>query len=102
MLFAQSEKSLGSGLAERITAFQPLRRQTSHFKENVTRIVTTEELRYVEKSKEFPRRICELRTEEGYSIATFYTGRPDLRPGEYGLLYFKGIPGSGLPLVVKI
>lgn len=57
-----------------------------YFKENVMRIVTTEELRYVAKSNEFPRRIRELRTEEGYPIATFYTGRPDLRPGEYVLL----------------
>ena len=57
-----------------------------YFKENVLRIVTTEELRYVAKSNEFPRRIRELRTEEGYPIATHYTGRPDLRPGEYVLL----------------
>lgn len=27
-----------------------------------------------------------LRTEDGYPIATYYTGRPDLRPGEYVLL----------------
>jgi hypothetical protein len=58
----------------------------AYFKENVLRIVTTEEIRYVAKSNEFPRRIRELRTEEGFAIATFYTGRPDLRQGEYVLL----------------
>lgn len=36
--------------------------------------------------KEFERRVRELRTEEGYAIATKVTGRPDLRIGEYILL----------------
>jgi hypothetical protein len=56
-------------------------------KENVGRIVTTEELAYVSgEKKEFGRRTRELRTEEGYAIATKTTGRPDLRIGEYILL----------------
>ncbi len=58
----------------------------AYFQANVLRVVTTEEIRYVAKSNEFPRRIRELRTEEGFAIATFYTGRPDLGQGEYILL----------------
>ena len=53
--------------------------------ENVGQILTTEELAYVAKAKEFGRRIRELRTEEGYAISTRFTGRPDLRMGEYVL-----------------
>jgi hypothetical protein len=51
--------------------------------QNVGEIVTTEELAYVAKAKEFGRRIRELRTEQGYAIATMFTGRPDLKMGEY-------------------
>lgn len=51
--------------------------------ENVGQILTNEELAYVAKAKEFGRRIRELRTEEGYAISTRFTGRPDLRMGEY-------------------
>jgi len=54
--------------------------------ENVGKVVTTEELAYVAKgAKEFPRRVRELRTEFGYAIATCFTGRPDLRMGQYVL-----------------
>jgi hypothetical protein len=53
--------------------------------ENVGQVVTTEELAYVAKAREFGRRIRELRTEEGYAIATNFTGRPDLKMGEYVL-----------------
>lgn len=53
--------------------------------ENVGQVVTTEELAYVAKAREFGRRIRELRTEEGYAIATRFTGRPDLKMGEYVL-----------------
>ncbi len=57
------------------------------FKENVGRIVTTENLAYVaEGAKEFARRVRELRTEDGFPIATLFTGRPDLAMGEYVLL----------------
>ncbi len=52
---------------------------------NVGQIVTTEEIDYVAKIADYARRIRELRTEEGYAVATHYTGRPDLRPGEYVL-----------------
>jgi len=52
--------------------------------ENVGQIVTTEELSYVAKSaKEFARRSRELRTEDGYALATRFSGRPDLSAGEY-------------------
>lgn len=54
--------------------------------ESVGRVVTTEELAYVARDKrEFGRRVRELRTEQGYSIATRFTGRPDLRQGQYVL-----------------
>lgn len=58
-----------------------------HFlKENVGRIVTTEDLAYVAKgAKEFARRVRELRTEDGYAVSTRLTGRPDLGMGEYVL-----------------
>ena len=57
------------------------------FMENVGRIVTTEDLAYVAKgAKEFARRVRELRTEDGYAIATRFTGRPELAAGEYVLL----------------
>lgn len=56
-------------------------------KENVDKVVTTEELAYVSGDKsEFGRRTRELRTEEGYAVATRFTGRPDLNAGEYVLL----------------
>lgn len=54
--------------------------------ENVGKVVTTEELAYVAKdAKQYARRIRELRTEKGYAIATRFTGRPDLRVGQYVL-----------------
>lgn len=52
---------------------------------NVGQVVTTEELLYVAKSKEYGRRVRELRTEQGYPVATMFTGRPDLKMGEYVL-----------------
>lgn len=68
----------GGSTTSRILAF---------LRENVGKVVTTEELAYVAKNKkEFARRVRELRTEQGYSIATKVTGRPDLRVGEYILL----------------
>ncbi|WP_248914538.1 HNH endonuclease [Pseudomonas moorei] len=53
---------------------------------NVGRSVTGEELRYVAgNSTEWARRVRELRTEEGWSITTRTTGRPDLPIGAYVL-----------------
>jgi len=57
----------------------------SYLKKFVGEVVTSEELLYVAKAKEFGRRTRELRTEEGYAIATSFTGRPDLKMGEYVL-----------------
>lgn len=57
-----------------------------YLQENVGQTVTTEELAYVAQDrKQYARRTRELRTEEGYAIATRLTGRPDLRIGEYVL-----------------
>lgn len=58
----------------------------AYFQENVLKVITAEEVRYVARSSDFPRRTRELRTEDGFPIATHFTGRPDLRPGEYVLL----------------
>lgn len=53
---------------------------------NVGRGVTGEELRYVANNKtEWARRVRELRTEQGWPIATKTTGRPDLPVGVYAL-----------------
>lgn len=62
------------------------KRILQYLQENVGKIVTSDELSYVARNaKEFGRRSRELRTEEGYSIATRFTGRPDLGPGQYVL-----------------
>ncbi|MEN6355521.1 MAG: HNH endonuclease [Armatimonadota bacterium] len=53
---------------------------------NVERGVTGEELRYVANNKtEWARRVRELRTEQGWPVATKSTGRPDLSVGIYVL-----------------
>jgi len=58
----------------------------AYLKANVSQIVTTEELAYVSKdARQYARRTRELRTEEGYAIATRFNGRPDLKMGEYVL-----------------
>jgi len=59
-------------------------RLLTYLQENVGHVVTTEELAYVAKDRtEFGRRVRELRTEGGWPVATRFTGRPDLRSGEY-------------------
>lgn len=53
---------------------------------NVGKHVTGEELRYLVKDKsEWPRRIRELRTEEGWPILTKVSGNPGLPVGVYVL-----------------
>jgi len=56
-----------------------------YLKQFVGEVVTSEELYYVARAKEFGRRTRELRTEEGFAISTYFTGRPDLKMGEYVL-----------------
>jgi len=57
-----------------------------YFRVNVGHAVTGEELRYVGNDKtEWARRVRELRTEQGWPIATRNTGRPDLGIGVYVL-----------------
>ena len=67
------------------TALGSQGRVLKYLQANVGQIVTTEELIYVGQASESPRRARELRTEQGYAVATRFTGRPDLRPGEYVL-----------------
>jgi len=53
-------------------------------RKNAGSAVTGEELRYVGNDKtEWARRVRELRTEQGWPIATHNTGRPDLPIGVY-------------------
>ncbi|MEQ0770897.1 DNA mismatch endonuclease Vsr [Paraburkholderia tropica] len=55
-------------------------------KKNVGKPVTGEELRYVANDKtEWARRVRELRTEEGWAVATRNMGRPELPIGAYVL-----------------
>lgn len=73
-----------SGVKEKILDF---------LKENVGKPVTGEELRYVSNdTKEWARRIRELRTENGWMVATKQTGRPDLPVGAYVLESLRQLP----------
>jgi hypothetical protein len=55
-----------------------------YFRTNVGQEISGEELKYVAKdSGDWPRRVRELRTEEGWPIATRQTGRPELPVGAY-------------------
>ena len=66
-----------SGVREKLLDFLKL---------NVGRPVRGEELRYVANGKsEWARRLRELRTEEGWAVATRTSGRPDLDIGTYVL-----------------
>lgn len=56
----------------------------SYLRKNVGRPVTGEELRYLANdSKEWARRTRELRTEDGWPIATRNSGRSELEVGAY-------------------
>ncbi len=58
----------------------------AYLRENVGKHVTGEELRYVANEKnEWPRRVRELRTEEGWPIVTRFSGDPSLPMGVYVL-----------------
>lgn len=57
-----------------------------YMRANVGRPVLGEELRYLAGDRnEWPRRMRELRTEDGWPIATKMSGRPDLQIGTYVL-----------------
>lgn len=57
-----------------------------YFRKNVGKQVTGEELSYLaNNTKEWARRVRELRTEEGWPISTKNTGRTDLPVGVYVL-----------------
>lgn len=58
----------------------------AYFRMNVGREIGGEELEYLaDKTREWTRRVRELRTEEGWPIATKSSGRPDLPVGVYVL-----------------
>lgn len=52
-------------------------------RENVGVSVSGEEISYVAKITDWPRRVRELRTEYGWPVVTKQTGRPDLSVGVY-------------------
>lgn len=56
----------------------------AYLRQNVGNAVSGEELRYLARDKkEWARRVRELRTEDGWPIATKQSGRPDLAVGVY-------------------
>lgn len=55
-----------------------------YFRANIGKRITGEELKYLANSaSEWPRRVRELRTEEGWPIVTRVTGMPSLPVGTY-------------------
>lgn len=58
----------------------------SFLRQSIGSAVTGEELSYVSKISDWPRRMRELRTEFGWPIMTKNTGRPDLPVGYYVLV----------------
>lgn len=59
-------------------------RLLKYLRANVGQPVTGEELKYVARgAQSWPRRTRELRTEEGWPVATRNSGRPDLPVGVY-------------------
>ncbi|MBQ0720682.1 MAG: HNH endonuclease [Gammaproteobacteria bacterium] len=56
----------------------------AYLRENVGQKVTGEELKYLAKdASEWARRVRELRTEDGWPVATRVSGRPELSVGVY-------------------
>jgi hypothetical protein len=59
-------------------------RLLQYLRANVRQPITGEELKYVARNAQsWPRRTRELRTEEGWPVATRNSGRPDLPVGVY-------------------
>lgn len=64
-----------------------------YLRANVGQPVSIEELRYLAKDRnEWPRRVRELRTEDGWPVVTKMQGRPDLPVGSYVLEEDKQAP----------
>jgi hypothetical protein len=64
-----------------------------YLRKNVGKPITGEELRYVaNKRKEWARRSRELRTQDGWPLATRFSGRPDLPMGVYILEEDRQLP----------
>jgi hypothetical protein len=61
------------------------------FESHVGRVVTTHEIAEVAGIKDYPRRIRELRNEEGMQISS-YRDRADLKPDEYVLETLERLP----------
>lgn len=81
---ANSIRKKKLGVKEKILEFLKL---------NVGRPVTGEELRYISKGRsEWARRVRELHTEEGWSLVTRISGRPDLAVGTYVLEDLDQVP----------
>jgi hypothetical protein len=80
----QIRKQTDVGVRDKILGF---------LKQNVGKTVTGEELRYVANDKtEWARRVRELRTEQGWTVATKQTGREDLPIGAYVLESLRQLP----------
>ena len=60
-------------------------RMLLYLQQNVGHLVSGEELDYVANISDWPRRTRELRTQEGWSVQTRNSGRPDLPVGMYVL-----------------
>jgi hypothetical protein len=64
----------------------PKEKIIEYFRRNVGKEISGEELSYLAKGAgDWPRRVRELRTEEGWPIATRNSGRPELGMGAYVL-----------------
>jgi biotin operon repressor len=68
-------------------------RIADYFRANVGKVVPLEELHYVARIKEVPRRIRELRDEFGMRISSRHA-RPELRPDEYMLETLDPLPAN--------
>lgn len=60
----------------------------NHFKNNVGKVLDSDELREIAGISEWARRVRELRNEEGMNIVT-HNDRSDLKPGQYLLVDLK-------------
>ena len=81
---AKTIRNSSEGSKSKILAF---------LRKNVGSIISGEELRYVAKgASEWARRVRELRTEDGWRISTYWSGRPDLSVGEYILEQDRQLP----------